>query len=68
MKTFILNANITNTKQLSGPEKLSGLSRNGLQICDTRFDFSTYRDKILFAKFEKLYPVDSGPVHLSVVY
>ena len=29
IKTLILNANITNTKQLSGPEKLSGRSRNG---------------------------------------
>ena len=45
IKTLILNANITNTKQLSGPEKLSALSRNGPQICDPRFDFSTYPDK-----------------------
>ena len=28
METLILNANIVNTKQLFGPEKLSGLSRN----------------------------------------
>ena len=28
IKTLILNANTTNTKQLSGPEKLLGLSRN----------------------------------------
>ena len=28
IKTLILNANTTNTKQLSGPEKLPGLSRN----------------------------------------
>ena len=27
--TLILAANTTNTKQLSGPEKLSGFSRNG---------------------------------------
>ena len=29
-ETLILNANTTNTKQLSGPEKLPGLSRNKL--------------------------------------
>ena len=68
IKTLILNTNITNPKQLSGPEKLSGLSRNGPQICDPRFDFSTYPDEISFAKFEKLIIVDSEPVHLSVVY
>ena len=28
IETLILNANAANKKQLSGPEKLSGLSRN----------------------------------------
>ena len=49
-------------------QKVIGTFEKRAQICDPRFDFSTYPDEILFAKFEKLSVVDSEPVHLSVVY
>ena len=66
LKTLILNANIKNTKYFSflSPKRYRDFRETGPRSVD----FSTYPDKILFAKFEKLYLVYSEPVHVSVVY
>ena len=58
-ETLILNANTVNTKQLFGPEKLPGLSRNGpLKLVSRKFFSKEFRVLKVTGTLEKRDPRD----------